>query len=126
MTYLGDPTWWMKQTETYRLAKEGNFHTELQELSWWEEKAQQECRPEWGKYWPLHYPENSLSLIDCPIYCWTAMGIPGITPIEEVMEITRWLIKNIDNVWEGPIGYMGVWKFRFTVISDAMAFKLIK
>ena len=126
MTYLGDPTWWLNETE-YNIGKTGHFETMVPEMPWWERKAQMETRPVWGKYWPNDYPDDKdLDFFERPIYGWLATGVSCKTPIEDVKEITDWLIENIDNVWEGPIGYLGYWKFRFTVESDAMIFKLIK
>lgn len=126
MTYMGDPGWWMRQTETYQLAEKGGFATTIPELGWWERNAQTETRPAWGKFWPEDYIDKDILIIDCPVYCWIAMGMSFKTPIDDVIKITIWLHENIDNIWEGPIGYMGVWKFRFTDESDAMAFKLVK
>ena len=100
---------------------------------WTEIQRDMECRPAWGQYYDFDsLPVNDLFSQDdfenwCnrPIYCWMGQYIEGQTPIEEVQEITQWLKENIDNVWEGPIGYMGWWKFRFTEETDIMAFKLM-
>lgn len=90
-----------------------------------DEKRATEYRPPWGKYWPDNYPDKDLELSYQPIYGWIGTGLSRDTSINQVKEITEWLILNIDNVWEGPIGYMGIWNFRFTEETDYMAFKLL-
>ena len=94
------------------------------DLQWWQKRGM-ENRPIWGTYYGELFPLGNDNWFDRPIYCWLPMCLPGKTPIEEVQEITEWLKENIDNVWEGPIGYLGVWKFRFTDEVDCMAFKLL-
>jgi len=124
----GDPYWYIRQenqlTDPLRNIFpniEGPIPDPL--IVW---KEQMETRPAWGKYWPNDYPDNDLEFYDRPIYCWLPACVPFETPAEEVQELTAWLIENIDNVWEGPIGYLGFWKFRFTEESDVMVFKLLK
>lgn len=97
----------------------------LFEKQWWEIQRGMESRPAWGQYYEDLFPlEDYENWYDRPVYCWLSTAIPFKTPIDEVQEITEWLQENIDNVWEGPIGYMGMWKFRFTTEADYIAFKL--
>lgn len=112
MAYTGDPIWFLHQNKL-------EFMTHLE----WQKSM--ETRTEWGIYWPNDYPDKDLDFLDRPVYYWIIGTLPGKTSIEEVEELTEWLKLNIDNVWEGPIGYMGVWKFRFTEESDGMIFKLM-
>ena len=102
MGYFGDPT-----------------------TNWVAQSKKMETRPSWGKYWPENDMDTFLHLGHQPTRCWTAMYLSGVEPMEYIQEITEWLISNIDNPWEGPIGYMGYWKFRFTDEADMMAFKLL-
>jgi hypothetical protein len=69
--------------------------------------------------------ENYENWFHRPIFSWVPLCI-GYTEIsmEELHDITQWAKENIDNVWEGPIGYMGFWKFKFTTEEDRLAFKL--
>lgn len=99
-------------------------YSEPEDLPWWEQQKKMEWRPEWGQYYDDLF-EDTENWYDRPIYGWQSMCLPLTTPIEEICEITEWLKENIDNMWEGPIGYLGVWKFRFTEESDCMAFKLL-
>ncbi len=112
MAYIGDPIWFLHQSK-------------VKFMPYQDWKKSMETRPDWGVYWPDNYPDNDLDFFDRQVYCWVSGVLPGETPIEEVQDLTEWLKLNIDNVWEGPIGYMGVWKFRFTEESDNMIFKLM-
>lgn len=92
---------------------------------WTEIQREMETRPAWGRYYDDLFPlEDYENWYDRPIVGWMSFGISFKTPIDEVQELTEWLKENIDNVWEGPIGYMGGWKFRFTTEADYIAFKL--
>ena len=106
--------------EQQRIAAEQNQY----KTPWWDQHRIMENRPIWGKYYPDGYMDKYLSLSYQPMYLWQSSLLPGSTPIGRVQEITEWLKDNIDNVWEGPIGYMGDWRFRFTDEEDRMAFKL--
>ena len=60
-----------------------------------------------------------------PKICWMSFVIDEDDIRElDLLECVEWLKENIDNIWEGPIGYMGLWYFRFTDEADKMAFKL--
>lgn len=118
MIYYGDPTKTIEQ--------QFSLEYEPEDLPWWEQQKKMENRPIWGQYYEDLFPlKDYKNWYDRPIYCWLPMCLSGKTPIEDIYEVTEWLKENIDNVWEGPIGYLGVWKFLFTEESDCMAFKLL-
>lgn len=99
---------------------------EVPEKPWWQTKYEIENRPEWGQY--FCNLDNMLEPnSDWVIYGWVSVIIPfKDIEMEELYELTQWCKENIDNVWEGPIGYLGIWKFRFTTEEDRLAFKLRK
>ncbi len=83
-------------------------------------------KPEWGYYHNDLYPIDDIEKWkNRPIVCW----LPQYLDMKKYTEndayvITVWLKENMDSIWEGPIGYMGLWKFRFTEETDIIAFKL--
>lgn len=108
------------------MAGDSHWWKENQEPHWWEQQTQLETRLEWGVYYPNSYPElMKKAWYEQPIISWRLESLSGLTDIDRLKEITDQLKENIDNIWEGPIGYMGLWKFRFTNEFDTMIFRLI-
>lgn len=91
----------------------------LGQQNWWNIRQDLEYRPEWGSYRKNQKIERHDSLVWIP----ATIRYDKIT-VDEIRKLTEWCKENIDNVWEGPIGYLGVWKFRFTNQNDYLAFKL--
>lgn len=90
------------------------------------EQNPMEYKPEWGHYCPSpHSLDNIQFWLDNPSVCWRPKYLNMKKySVEQVQVITEWLVDNTQYIWEGPIGYMGFWKFRFTDEIDIMAFKL--
>lgn len=103
MTHLGDYYWLKNQ---YRPP----------------EHNPNEYRPDWGRYRDYWAGEETFS---SNVVCWLPMHLSCKEyTIEEIFDLTQWMKENIENVWEGPIGYLGFWKFRFTAEEDMVAVKL--
>lgn len=86
-----------------------------------------EYRPEWGYYHMDQYPmgDDIKAWLDRASVCWLPKHLSMKEySVEQVQDITEWLIDNTHYAWEGPIGYMGFWKFRFSNEIDIIAFKL--
>lgn len=80
-----------------------------------------EYRPEWGRY----RLDEIDDIFSCDVVCWLPIHLPATKYTEvEIYELTQWLRENLDSIWEGPIGYLGFWKFRFTCEEDIVAVKL--
>ena len=83
-------------------------------------------KPQWGYYYNDLFPISDFERWKKrPIFCWLPYYLDmRIYSENDIYVITEWLKENINSIWEGPIGYMGFWKFRFTKDSDIIAFKL--
>ena len=93
----------------------GDYHGQYRHETY--DNNPMENRPEWGRY-------RTYYEIETVIY-WIAFGLNSRNVTDDyIRELTEWAKENIENVWEGPIGYMGYWKFRFTTEEDVVAFKL--
>lgn len=76
-----------------------------------------------GRYYDNEF--SHLDINDRPIFAWLSYPIPmSEFNIPTIFDMIEWCKNNLDNMWEGPVGYFGVWKFRFTTEEDFVAFKL--
>lgn len=76
-----------------------------------------------GRYYDDEF--SHLNIEDRPIFQWISYSVSmSEYNIPVIFDMIEWCKNNLDSIWEGPVGYLGTWKFRFVEEEDYMAFKL--